>query len=183
MATVESANRALLSSRRPPISDILRWIFGALLLLGFGWWLIGQAVEHPSRFVEVSLIGFTNGSIYALVALGYTLVYGIIELINFAHGGNFMLARFQMNSIVNGGSFQIPLFPTTLVLALPLGAAPVASDSAAHRTYTILMCLFWSMLFCTVINVSIERLAYKPLRNQPRLVPLITAIGFSFILQ
>ena len=182
MATAESASPQLATRRFAP-AQILLWIFGTILVVTVGVWLIRNAIDSPDRFLEVSLIGFTNGSIYALVALGYTLVYGIIELINFAHGDNFMLGTFQTNSIVNEGSFQIPLFPTTFVLALPLGAAAVASDSAAHRAYTIFMCLFWSMLFCMVINVSIERFAYKPLRNQPRLVPLITAIGFSFILQ
>ena len=119
MATVESAHRALPRSRRPPTSDILRWIFGAALLLGFGWWLIQQAVDDPSRFIEVTLIGITNGSIYALVALGYTLVYGIIGLINFAHGDNFMLGTFQTQSMINQGSFQIPLLFFTI--AIPLG--------------------------------------------------------------
>jgi branched-chain amino acid transport system permease protein len=94
-----------------------------------------------------------------------------------------MLGAFQTNSIVNDGSFQIPLFPTSFVLALPLGAAATAGSSSSQKIYTIAMCIFFSMLFCMVINVSIERIGYKPLRNQPRLVPLITAIGFSFILQ
>jgi branched-chain amino acid transport system permease protein len=165
------------------VSQILLWVFGTILLVAVGFWLLRNAIDSPDRFLEVTLIGFTNGSIYALVALGYTLVYGIIELINFAHGDNFMLGTFQTNSIVNEGSFQIPLYPTSFVLAIPLGAAAVASDSALHRTYTVVMCLLFSMLFCMVINVAIERMAYKPLRNQPRLVPLITAIGFSFILQ
>jgi branched-chain amino acid transport system permease protein len=131
----------------------------------------------------VTLIGFTNGSIYALVALGYTLVYGIIELINFAHGDNFMLGSFETKSIVQDGSFQIPLYPLTLVLGIPLGTTAVASSSGWQRAYTIGMAILLAMIFCMVINVTIERIAYKPLRNQPRLVPLITAIGFSFLLQ
>jgi branched-chain amino acid transport system permease protein len=183
VATAESAPRQLTGRRLPAVSQILLWVFGTILVLGVGYWLIKNAVDSPDRFLEVTLIGFTNGSIYALVALGYTLVYGIIELINFAHGDNFMLGTFQTNSIVTDGSFQIPLFPTTFVLGLPLGTVVTAGDSGLHRGYTIFMCLFWSMLFCMVINVTIERIAYKPLRNQPRLIPLITAIGFSFILQ
>ena len=94
-----------------------------------------------------------------------------------------MLGTFQTNGIVNAGSFQIPFFPTSFVLAIPLGAAATADSSSGQKIYTILACLFFSMLFCMVINVSIERIGYKPLRNQPRLVPLITALGFSFILQ
>jgi branched-chain amino acid transport system permease protein len=127
--------------------------------------------------------GFSNGAIWALVALGYTLVYGIIELINFAHGDNFMLGSFQTHSIVTEGAFQLPLYPTTLVLGIPLGTTAVASSSGLQRGYTIAMVLFWSMLMCMTINVLIERIGYKPLRNQPRLAPLITAIGFSFLLQ
>ena len=87
MATVESRTPSTpLASRRPPICQILAGSSARRLLFGFGWWLVSKAVERPSRFVEVSLIGITNGAIYGLVALGYTLVYGIIELINFAHG-------------------------------------------------------------------------------------------------
>jgi branched-chain amino acid transport system permease protein len=182
VATAE-ITRPLITRRLPPVSQLLLWIFGAILLLGVGQWLVREALDSPSRFAEVSLIGFTNGSIYALIALGYTLVYGIIELINFAHGDNFMLGTFQTKSIVGDGAFQIPLYPTTLVLGIPLGTTAVAADSATQRFYTILMALFFSMLFCMVINVTIERIAYKPLRNQPRLAPLITAIGFSFLLQ
>jgi branched-chain amino acid transport system permease protein len=183
VATAERAAPQLPGRRLPPVSQLLLWLFGGLLILGVGQWLIREAIEAPSRFVEVGLIGFTNGSIFALIALGYTLVYGIIELINFAHGDNFMLGTFQTNSIITDGSFQLPLYPTTLVFGIPLGTTAVAADSATQRFYTIVMALIFSMLFCMVINVSIERLGYKPLRNQPRLAPLITAIGFSFLLQ
>jgi branched-chain amino acid transport system permease protein len=183
VATAERAAPQLPARGLPPISQILKWIFGAVLLIGVGQWLIRVIIEEPSRFAEVSLIGFTNGSIFALIALGYTLVYGIIELINFAHGDNFMLGSFQTNSIITDGSFQIPLYPTTLVLGIPLGTAAVAADPAGQRFYSILMALVFSMLFCMVINVTIEYVGYRPLRNQPRLAPLITAIGFSFLLQ
>ena len=123
MATAERAAPQL-KTGGPPVSQILKWIFGAVLILGVLQWLIRVIIEEPSRFAEVSLIGFTNGTIIALIALGYTLVYGIIELINFAHGDNFMLGSFQTNSIITDGSFQIPLYPTTLVLGIPLGRPP-----------------------------------------------------------
>jgi branched-chain amino acid transport system permease protein len=181
VATADTASRALVARRRPPASQIFRWIFGALLLLGLAYWLIGELVDSPERFAEVTLIGFTNGSIYALIALGYTLVYGIIELINFAHGDNFMLGTFQTQSIVVDGSFQIPLLFG--VISIPLGTAVTEDSAGWHRAYTMAMALALAILFCMVINVSIERIGYKPLRNQPRLAPLITAIGFSFILQ
>jgi branched-chain amino acid transport system permease protein len=180
LSTVESAPRLIARRRRPP-SEIARWIFGALLLIGLATWLVDSFVSSPSRFTQVTLIGFTNGSIFALVALGYTLVYGIIELINFAHGDNFMLGTFQTQSIVVDGSFQIPLLFG--VIAIPLGTAATGESSPSQRAYAVAASLVLAMLFCMVINVSIERIGYRPLRNQPRLAPLITAIGFSFILQ
>jgi branched-chain amino acid transport system permease protein len=183
VATAETVARQLTARRLPPLSQLILYLFGVILVLGVGYWLIGEAIDSPERFAQVTLIGFTNGSIFALIALGYTLVYGIIELINFAHGDNFMLGSFETNSIIRHGDLQIPLFPLTLVLGIPLGTQAVAADSGLQRAYTIAMAVFFSMLLCMVINVSIERIAYKPLRNQPRLAPLITAIGFSFILQ
>jgi branched-chain amino acid transport system permease protein len=180
LSTAESAPRLIARRRRPP-SDVARLVFGALLLIGLATWLIDSFVQSPSRFTQVTLIGFTNGSIFALVALGYTLVYGIIELINFAHGDNFMLGTFQTQSLVVDGSFQIPLIFG--VIAIPLGTAVTASSSSSARAYAVAASLVLAMLFCMVINVSIERIGYRPLRNQPRLAPLITAIGFSFILQ
>ena len=183
MATAETA-RTLAARRFPPVSQLLLWIFGAILILGVAYWLGKNLVENPARFIEVSLIGFTNGSIYALIALGYTLVYGIIELINFAHGDNFMLGSFQSHSIVNG-HFEIPtlFFFGGSIALIPLGTAVTADSSAAKRAYAIAMAILIAMTFCMIINVTIERIGYKPLRNQPRLAPLITAIGFSFILQ
>jgi branched-chain amino acid transport system permease protein len=176
-----TAPAPLAARRRPPVSDLLRWIFGALILLALGYWLISSAVEEPSRFAQVTVIGFSNGMIYALVALGYTLVYGIIELINFAHGDNFMLGTFEADSVIADGSFQIPLLFFTI--SIPLGTAATVDSSPAQKAYAIAAALFFSMLLCLVVNVAIERIGYKPLRNQPRLAPLITAIGFSFILQ
>lgn len=167
--------------RVPPTADLLRWIFAAVLLLGLAVWLVAAALDEPERFAQVTVIGFSNGMIYALVALGYTLVYGIIELINFMHGDNFMLGTFQTNSILTYGDFQIPLF--VVVISIPLGAAATATSSPAEKAYAVGAALILSMLFCMTMNVSIERIGYKPLRASPRLAALITAIGFSFILQ
>jgi branched-chain amino acid transport system permease protein len=98
------------------------------------------------------------------VALGYTLVYGIIELINFAHGDVFMLG-----SLVSAGLFgTIGLTAATGVGGLVLG---------------LLVTLLLAMVACGALNVMIERVGYRPLRAAPRLAPLITAVGFSFILQ
>jgi branched-chain amino acid transport system permease protein len=108
--------------------------------------------------------GLSNGAIWALVALGYTLVYGIIELINFAHGDVFMLG-----SLVTAGFFgTLGLTASTGVPGLVLG---------------LLVTLLLAMVACGSLNVMIERVGYRPLRAAPRLAPLITAVGFSFILQ
>ncbi|MFL5824908.1 MAG: branched-chain amino acid ABC transporter permease [Thermoleophilaceae bacterium] len=108
--------------------------------------------------------GISNGAIWALVAIGYTLVYGIIELINFAHGDVFMI-----------GSFVSFSFWSTIGLTLVSGGAGLF--------FGLLITLVIAMLACGVLNVLIERVAYRPLRNAPKLAPLITAVGFSFILQ
>jgi len=106
------------------------------------------------------------GAIYALVALGYTMVYGIIELINFAHGDIFMIGAFLSVVFLGGIMGQQNAVTDILPLALLLLGA-----------------LAFSMPIVGLINVTIERLVYRPLRHAPRLAPLITAIGVSFILQ
>ena len=108
--------------------------------------------------------GLSNGAIWALIALGYTLVYGIIELINFAHGDLFMIGSF-----ISYGFFgTIGLTLATGTLGLVLG---------------LVVTMLLAMVACGSLNVMIERVAYRPLRNAPKLAPLITAVGFSFILQ
>jgi branched-chain amino acid transport system permease protein len=110
------------------------------------------------------LDGLSNGAIWALVALGYTLVYGIIELINFAHGDVFMIGSFVAFGLYG-----------TVGLTVATGALGLVGG--------LLVTLVVAMLACGSLNVMIERVAYRPLRNAPRLAPLITAVGFSFILQ
>jgi len=109
--------------------------------------------------------GLSNGTIIALIAIGYTLVYGIIELINFAHGDVFMIGSFTASQFWSG--------------VLGIGLATSALGIAGG----ILASLIVAMLVCGVMNVLIEKVAYKPLRNAPKLAPLITAVGMSFILQ
>jgi len=117
-----------------------------------------------SRLGNNLMDGLSNGAIWALVALGYTLVYGIIELINFAHGDLFMLGAF-----VSFGLYG------TLGLTESTGTAALVGG--------LLVTLVVAMFVSSSINVMIERVGYRPLRNAPRLAPLITAVGFSFILQ
>jgi branched-chain amino acid transport system permease protein len=108
--------------------------------------------------------GISNGAIWALVAIGYTLVYGIVELINFAHGEVFMI-----------GSFISAALFTTFGLTEGMNAVPLALGLFAA--------LILAMVGAGMLNTMIERVGYKPLRSAPKLAPLITAVGFSFILQ
>ncbi len=128
------------------------------------FWLAVNLEKSPSVFFEALLIGITNGCIYALVALGYTLVYGILELINFAHGDVFMLGGMFSVTLAAGGAFGI-------------------TAGAADLWPLVVVILLVSMACCAVINTTIELVAYRPLRNAPRLAPLITAIGVSFIVE
>ena len=115
-------------------------------------------------FFQFLIIGIATGSLVALIALGYTLVYGIIELINFAHGEVFMIGAF---------------FAATVVTL-----TGVTSDSATLAIIAIMvLSLVLAMAFSAGLNMGIDWVAYRRLRNAPRLAPLIAAIGVSFILQ
>jgi len=119
------------------------------------WWEV---------LVQQTINGLTRGAVFALIALGYTMVYGIIELINFAHGDVFMLGLF------------ISMAWFTL-----LGVSRVLTG---WELVTLLPLVFLlTMLSTAVLNVVIDRVAYRPLRRSPRLAPLITAIGVSFMLE
>src|SRR6476660_7855523 len=124
------------------------------------------------QLIQFLIICLANGLIFALVALGYTLVYGIIELINFAHGDVFMLgsmlAYFLIAPLSSGGW---GVFPITVDTPLPLKIAE------------ILAVLAICMAAMATLNVTIERVAYRPLRNAPKLAPLISASGMSYVLQ
>ncbi len=126
----------------------------------------GHAViHHDLAKLGFNLVsGISNGAIWALIAMGYTLVYGIIELINFAHGDVFMI-----------GSFTAVAFWGTIGLGSSTGTIMLIAG--------LLLTLVVAMVVCGSLNVLIERVAYRPLRNAPKLAPLITAVGFSFILQ
>jgi branched-chain amino acid transport system permease protein len=121
------------------------------------------------QVLQVLLIGIANGAIVALIALGYTLVYGIIELINFAHGDVFMIGTMVSLTIV------------TWIPSL-VGVRGVTQLPTLAMIGTVVVMLVASMLACGALNMLIERVAYRRLRNAPRLAPLISAIGVSFIL-
>jgi branched-chain amino acid transport system permease protein len=142
-----------------------------LSLIGLGLvalliaWLVVNAIKDPTSFCNVFLIGLTTGAVYALVALGYTLVYGILQLINFAHGDVFALT----------GLFASYLIATTFGLDETSGTLTILGGLLA--TFAI------AMVFGAAVNASIERVAYRRLRSAPRLAVLITAVGMSFIVQ
>jgi len=123
---------------------------------------IADAATPWQTFVQHCLEGLTNGSLFALIALGYTMVYGIVELINFAHGDVFMLGSFLAFTLV-----EALHLPEAGGIPLVMGLVLVALASPA---------------FCAALNLAIDRLVYKPLRSAPKLAPLVSAIGVSFIL-
>ena len=160
MAADASATTLITRYRPRGVMATISWLFVILVVL----LLIKELTVSPSQFFQVTLIGFTLGCVYALVALGYTLVYGIIELINFAHGDVFML----------GGMLAITFGTSFFNLHQGQGFAIVPIVFAV---------LVLSMVACGAINATIELVAYRPLRNAPRLAPLLTAIGMSFIIE
>jgi branched-chain amino acid transport system permease protein len=114
-------------------------------------------------FVQQLVNGLTLGSVYALIALGYTMVYGILKLLNFAHGEVYMIGAFiGYGVLVALGGPEAPVVPVAVLILLMFLAAMLGSG---------------------LLGVTIERFAYRPLRNSPRIAPLISAIGVSFFLQ
>jgi branched-chain amino acid transport system permease protein len=140
---------------------ILGGVFVLLLLV----WLIVNAIRTPQDFFNVALIGFTTGAVYALVALGYTLVYGILQLINFAHGDVFALSGLISSTFI-ASIFKLDTTSSALTI---VGGLAVTFIVAA--------------IIGAIVNSSIEFVAYRRLRNAPRLAVLITAVGMSFIVQ
>jgi branched-chain amino acid transport system permease protein len=114
------------------------------------------------NFIQYTLNALTLGSVYALIALGYSLVYGILKLLNFAHGDVFMVGAYIGFGMLNllGGATS-PVVPIWLLLTIMVATA---------------------MAGCALIGVAIERFAYRPLRDAPRIAPLISALGVSFFL-
>jgi len=139
------------------LSENVLWVLLGLALLYF-------FLKDPEQTLDDVKTGLSNGTIWALIALGYTLVYGIIELINFAHGEVFMIGSFVSVSI--WATFGI-----------------TEASGLVVTIVGILGGLVIAMFVSGTLNTMIERVAYRPLRNAPKLAPLITAIGMSFILQ
>ena len=152
--------------QRVTITDIVVWAIGIILAIGalYGTIVTLRAqIYSGTTWISLAITGLALGGVYALIALGYTLVYGILKMINFAHGEVFMSGPF-----------------TAVFLAIYL------DNTGFLNTYpiiSIILITILSALVATTIAVLLERIAYKPLRGAPRLVPLITAIGASFFLQ
>ncbi len=155
-----------------PRAVLRRWLVRGvgLALIALVLWraiVVGTAENYPLSFWAAQLInGLVLGGVYALVALGYTLVYGILLMINFAHGEVMMIGGVA-------GFFALQLFT----------ALGWIGESALMTALALLLILAIGMVASMLTSVTIERVAYRPLRNAPRLVPLISAIGASLFLQ
>jgi branched-chain amino acid transport system permease protein len=152
-----------------------RWIGKIFLLVLTGLVILKLAQgysESPTLFWQQVINGLQLGFVYALIALGYTMVYGIVRLINFAHGDVFMVGAFATYFAISRYSLH----------TWPLGVIPSLNPDVAIVIGTVSV-LILSMAVCALLAITIERIAYKPLRNAPRISALITAIGVSFFLE
>ena len=152
--------------QRVTFTDVVIWAIGLAILVGVIWGSIAtlQVGKYSGEnWIDLTITGLALGGVYALIALGYTLVYGILRMINFAHSEVFMsgpfTACFVTDALIALGWWN--KYPWLSLLLVLLVAAAVSSS----------------------IAILLERIAYRPLRAAPRLVPLITAIGASFFLQ
>ena len=144
------------------IINVLRILIVLAIIVG-SWKTLSSGRISFAQWVNLFIAGLSQGSIYALIALGYTLVYGILLMINFAHGEVFMAGAFS--TVFLAEAFNRTGF---------LNQAPVLA---------ILLMIMFAGLVSMTVAILLERIAYRPLRGSPRLVPLITAIGASFFLQ
>jgi branched-chain amino acid transport system permease protein len=167
---VEAASLPAKTSQ-PPAGAVLRefvskyGLIAVLVALPLYYGIRDVATEGSLAPLANNLVdGLSNGAIWALVALGYTLVYGIIELINFAHGEVFMIGSFTS-------------FALWGAIGLGVGVGPLGLVGGLFLSLVV------AMVVSGTLNVMIERVGYRPLRAAPKLAPLITAVGFSFLLQ
>ena len=166
-----AATPAIPRKNRPPLA----WVGnGFLLLLAVLtlYILLTNFVRSPILFVQNVLDGLKLGCVYALIALGYTMVYGIVKLINFAHGDVFMVGAFT--SFYAVAQYHLHRWPQMVFPAMSGGLSVVIGSATV---------IIMAMVVCTLLAVTIERVAYKPLRDAPRIAALITAIGVSFFLE
>lgn len=143
---------------------------GVLIAVGIVILMELAAFAMGINAFSILVSGLALGSLYAVVALGYTMVYGIIELINFAHGDVFAFGAFAS---------------VWLMEKMDANMADVTYqyDNTLLAVGTIALAMIFAAIVCAILGVAVERIAYRPLRRAPRLAPLITAIGASFIIE
>jgi branched-chain amino acid transport system permease protein len=147
--------------------DVFLWLIRAAIIVAVVWGTTATILNNTyttRQWTDFLVFGIAQGSMYALIAIGYTLVYGVLFMINFAHGEFFMSG----------------IFTASVFLALPMDNAGWLDR---NPLLGLLIIAVVSMVISVVIAVITERIAYRPLRTAPRLVPLITAIGASFFWQ
>ncbi len=147
--------------------DLVLWLIRVSIIVIVVWGSIATLSDNPysgRNWIDFIVFGIAQGSMYALIAIGYTLVYGVLFMINFAHG------EFFMSGVMTA----------TVFVAGPLSASGYLDR---QPVISLLLILAVSMLTSVGVAVLTERIAYRPLRKAPRLVPLITAIGASFFWQ
>lgn len=147
--------------------SLVLWVFRIAIIIAVAWGTVATIMENPlkpAQWLALVVSGLSQGSLYALIALGYTLVYGVLLMINFAHGEFFMSG----------------IFTVTVFIAIPLNEAGLWNR---YPIPSLLIVTVAAMAISVGVAVLTERVAYRPLRRAPRLVPLITAIGASFFWQ
>lgn len=147
--------------------DLVLWIFRAAIIIVVIWGTVATIINNPYNartWLDFVIIGVAQGSMYALIAIGYTLVYGVLFMINFAHG------EFFMSGIMTA----------TIIVAQPLSKSGYLNE---HPFFSLMLIALVAIAVAVFIALLTERIAYRPLRKAPRLVPLITAIGASFFWQ
>ncbi|HEX9018221.1 MAG TPA: branched-chain amino acid ABC transporter permease [Anaerolineaceae bacterium] len=173
-----SANRLTVPFQKSVIlTRAVRWVIGAVILAAMLWRIYSvvfiKAEYGPDTWVRFGVTGLILGGMYALIAIGYTLVYGILFMINFAHGEVMMLGAF-------GGYF---VFEALNTVHTPTAANPQLTFLDTYPVIAVILAFLVGMIVSSAAGYFLEKIAYRPLRNAPRLVPLISAIGASIFLQ
>jgi branched-chain amino acid transport system permease protein len=164
------------AAKRKPMDTfrIAQAVIGILFILFLGWRLytvISSGVYGPDTWLRFGISGLIIGSVYSVIAIGYTLVYGILFMINFAHGEIMMLGAFAGYFVLEGMD-AIVVDPATGLTFLE-----------ANQIISVVLAFLTGMVIAALLGYYLEKIAYRPLRGAPRLIPLISAIGASIFLQ
>jgi branched-chain amino acid transport system permease protein len=170
-ASIDTRKPPARGRRSPPLAWV-GWAFLVFLGLATVSYIASKAWHNPILLLQNLLDGLKLGFVYALIALGYTMVYGIVKLINFAHCDVFMVGAFTSFYAVS--RFNLHAWPAAAFPAIDPGLSTLIGSITV---------ILLSMLVCVILAVTIEKVAYKPLREAPRIAALITAIGVSFFLE